>query len=60
MLIPAIDLRDGQVVQLVQGKRLALASDDWRPGWPVRPFPKVQLIDLDAAIEPGANEPLMR
>jgi phosphoribosylformimino-5-aminoimidazole carboxamide ribotide isomerase len=61
MLIPAIDLRDGQVVQLVQGKRLALATDDWQ-SWVdrFRPFPKVQLIDLDAAMERGANEPLMR
>ena len=61
MLIPAIDLRDGQVVQLVQGKRLALATDDWQ-SWVDRfqPFPKVQLIDLDAAMERGGNEPLMR
>jgi phosphoribosylformimino-5-aminoimidazole carboxamide ribotide isomerase len=61
MLIPAIDLRDGQVVQLVQGKRLALATDDWQ-SWVARfrPFPKVQLIDLDAAMERGANEPLLR
>jgi phosphoribosylformimino-5-aminoimidazole carboxamide ribotide isomerase len=61
MLIPAIDLRDGQVVQLVQGKRLALATDDWQ-SWveKFRPFPKVQLIDLDAAMERGANEPLLR
>ena len=28
MLIPSIDLKDGQVVQLVQGRDLALASDD--------------------------------
>lgn len=61
MLIPAIDLKGGQVVQLVQGKRLALATDDWE-GWLTRfaSFPKLQLIDLDAAMETGANEPLMR
>ncbi len=61
MLIPAIDLKGGQVVQLVQGKRLALATDDWE-GWLARfaAFPKLQLIDLDAAMETGANEPLMR
>jgi phosphoribosylformimino-5-aminoimidazole carboxamide ribonucleotide (ProFAR) isomerase len=28
MLIPSIDLMDGRVVQLEQGERLALASDD--------------------------------
>ncbi len=61
MLIPAIDLKGGQVVQLVQGKRLALATDDWE-GWLERfaAFPKLQLIDLDAAMETGANEPLMQ
>lgn len=61
MLIPAIDLKGGQVVQLVQGKRLALATDDWE-GWLERfaAFPKLQLIDLDAAMETGANEPLLR
>ena len=61
MLIPAIDLKNGQVVQLVQGKRLAMATDDWE-GWLARfaAFPKLQLIDLDAAMETGANEALMR
>jgi phosphoribosylformimino-5-aminoimidazole carboxamide ribotide isomerase len=61
MLIPAIDLKGGQVVQLVQGKRLAIATDDWE-GWVERfaAFPKLQLIDLDAAMETGANEDLMR
>lgn len=61
MLIPSIDLRDGQVVQLVQGKRLALATDDWE-GWIERfaGYPKVQLIDLDAAMERGTNESLVR
>jgi phosphoribosylformimino-5-aminoimidazole carboxamide ribotide isomerase len=61
MLIPSIDLKDGQVVQLVQGKKLALASDDVF-AW-VRKFakyPKVQLIDLDGALESGANDFLVR
>ena len=56
MLIPSIDLKDGQVVQLVQGKKLAMASDDVF-AW-VRKFekyPKVQLIDLDGALESGAQ-----
>ena len=61
MLIPSIDLKDGQVVQLVQGERLALASDDL-DGWIERfsRFPKVQLIDLDAAIGSGTNDTLVR
>lgn len=61
MLIPSIDLKDGQVVQLVQGRDLALASDDVF-GWVKRfeGFPKVQLIDLDGALESGANDFLVR
>jgi len=61
MFIPAIDLKDGQVVQLVQGKRLALASDDVF-AWVNRfaKYPKVQVIDLDGALESGANDLLVR
>ena len=61
MLIPSIDLRGGQVVQLIQGERLAIASDDIF-GW-VRTFegfPKVQLIDLDGAFGSGTNDRLVR
>ena len=60
MLIPAIDLQGGKVVQLVQGERLAIVSDDI-DGW-VRRFagrPKVQLIDLDAAKGEGDNGPIV-
>jgi phosphoribosylformimino-5-aminoimidazole carboxamide ribotide isomerase len=61
MLIPSIDLKDGQVVQLVQGKRLALASDDVF-AWVRRfsKFRKVQLIDLDGAMGSGGNDFLVR
>ena len=50
MLIPSIDLQSGRIVQLVQGERLALETDDI-DGWIARfrGHPKVQLIDLDAA-----------
>lgn len=60
MLIPSIDLKDGKVVQLVQGERLALASDDLQR-WIDRfaHFPRVQLIDLDAAMKSGANDALV-
>jgi phosphoribosylformimino-5-aminoimidazole carboxamide ribotide isomerase len=60
VLIPSIDLQGGQIVQLVQGERLAVASDDV-DGW-VRKFerfPKVQLIDLDAAKNTGDNRALV-
>ena len=61
MLIPSIDLRGGKVVQLVQGERLAIESDDVL-GWVKRfeRFPKVQLIDLDAAMGTGRNDELVR
>lgn len=61
MLIPSIDLRNGQVVQLVQGARLALAFDDvfeWVERF--RGFERVQLIDLDGALESGSNDALVR
>jgi phosphoribosylformimino-5-aminoimidazole carboxamide ribotide isomerase len=60
MLIPSIDLRGGKVVQLVQGEKLAIASDDL-DGWIAKfaRFPKVQLIDLDAAMSIGHNDDLV-
>ena len=60
MLIPSIDLQGGQIVQLVQGERLAIATDDV-DGW-VRKFerfPRIQLIDLDAAKNAGDNRALV-
>jgi len=61
MLIPSIDLQAGRIVQLVQGETLAIETsnvDEW-----IRRFskyPKVQLIDLDAAKGEGANDSLVR
>ena len=61
MLIPAIDLKDGAVVQLVQGERLAIKDDDvFRWVKRFERFPKVQVIDLDAAMGQGDNLPLVR
>lgn len=61
MLIPSIDLQDGQVVQLQQGERLVVASDDL-DGWMKRfeRFPLIQVIDLDAAKGRGSNRELVR
>jgi phosphoribosylformimino-5-aminoimidazole carboxamide ribotide isomerase len=56
MLIPSIDLKDGAVVQLVQGERLAVKDPDvlrWVNRFSA--FPKVQVIDLDAAMGSGSN-----
>jgi len=61
MLIPAIDLKGGAVVQLVQGERLAIKDDDvFRWVKRFERFPKVQVIDLDAAMGQGDNLPLVR
>lgn len=56
MLIPSIDLQNGHIVQLVQGDKLAIQTDD-QELWIGRfsRFPKVQLIDLDAAMGKGDN-----
>lgn len=61
MLIPSIDLQGGQVVQLQQGDRLVIASDDL-DGWLDRfaAFPMIQVIDLDAAKGRGSNRDLVR
>ncbi|MGB6692208.1 MAG: HisA/HisF-related TIM barrel protein [Terracidiphilus sp.] len=60
MLIPSIDLLGGRIVQLVQGKELRLAFDDFEY-WIEKfsPFPLVQLIDLDAAMRQGDNAALV-
>ena len=61
MLIPSIDLQAGLVVQLVQGEKLALSSvdiDHWIELF--SGYPKVQVIDLDAAKGVGDNEPAVR
>jgi phosphoribosylformimino-5-aminoimidazole carboxamide ribotide isomerase len=56
MLIPSIDLQNNRIVQLVQGDKLALEASDpdvWIERFST--FPRVQLIDLDAAMGRGDN-----
>src|SRR3954467_10902044 len=61
MLIPSIDLQDGAVVQLVQGEKLAIKDEDvFRWVRRFERFPKVQVIDLDAAMGRGDNLALVR
>ena len=61
MLIPSIDLQNGAVVQLVQGDRLAIKDEDvFRWVRRFAHFPKVQVIDLDAAMGAGDNLALVR
>jgi len=61
MLIPSIDLQGGAVVQLVQGERLAVRDENifhWVRRF--ERFPKVQVIDLDAAKGVGDNLAIVR
>lgn len=61
MLIPSIDLQEGQAVQLVQGKRRVLEAGDPRPL--LEKFSRVgevAVIDLDAALGRGDNSELIR
>jgi phosphoribosylformimino-5-aminoimidazole carboxamide ribotide isomerase len=61
MLIPSIDLQNGRIVQLVQGEKLAVETNDI-DAWIERfsRFPKIQLIDLDAALSRGNNDALVK
>lgn len=61
MIFPCIDLMDGKVVQLVQGREKALEGDS--PEEMLRKFaafPEIQVIDLDAAMGRGSNDGLVR
>jgi phosphoribosylformimino-5-aminoimidazole carboxamide ribotide isomerase len=61
MLIPSIDLQNGRIVQLVQGDKLAIETNDidaWIDKF--SRFPKIQLIDLDAAMSRGHNDALVK
>lgn len=60
MILPCVDLMDGKVVQLVQGREKAL--DGPAPEEMLRrfaPFPEIQVIDLDAAIGSGSNDAIV-
>lgn len=61
MIIPCIDLMDGKVVQLVQGRDKALELDSpFAMLDKFKAFPEIQVIDLDAAIGRGSNDELVR
>src|SRR4051794_37719046 len=60
MIIPCIDLMDGKVVQLIQGRDKALEGD--APLEMLRKFaafPQIQVIDLDAAMGRGSNDDIV-
>jgi len=57
VIIPCIDLMDGKVVQLVQGREKALEGpppEEMLARFAA--FPEIQVIDLDAALGRGAND----
>jgi phosphoribosylformimino-5-aminoimidazole carboxamide ribotide isomerase len=61
VIIPCIDILEGKVVQLVQGREKALEGDA-----PLAmlakfaAFPEIQVIDLDAAMGRGENNSLVK
>jgi phosphoribosylformimino-5-aminoimidazole carboxamide ribotide isomerase len=60
VIIPCIDLMDGKVVQLVQGREKALEGApplDMLERFSA--FPEIQVIDLDAAIGKGENNSIV-
>lgn len=61
MIIPCIDLMDGKVVQLVQGREKALEGGTVEEMLRrFAAFPEIQAIDLDAAMGRGSNDELVR
>lgn len=61
MLIPCIDLQNGQAVQLVHGRRRELAVGDvFGLLEKFRRYPWLHVIDLDAAMRKGDNNKLVK
>jgi phosphoribosylformimino-5-aminoimidazole carboxamide ribotide isomerase len=61
MIIPCIDLMDGKVVQLVQGRDKVLegkSADEMLRLF--SGFPEIQVIDLDAAMGGGSNGAIVK
>src|SRR2546423_962365 len=56
MLIPAIDVMGGHIVQLVSGEKKAYDVTDFEP-WieKFNRYPLVHVVDLDAAMRSGSN-----
>ena len=61
MILPCIDIMDNKALQLIQGKDKALEEsniDQLIENF--KPFGKIQLIDLDAALGKGSNINLIK
>jgi phosphoribosylformimino-5-aminoimidazole carboxamide ribotide isomerase len=60
VIIPCIDLQDGKVVQLVQGREKALeGAPPLEMLERFSAFPEIQVIDLDAAMGKGENNAIV-
>jgi len=61
MIIPCIDLMDGKVVQLVQGREKVLEGKSPDEMLQIfAGFPQIQVIDLDAAMGKGSNSAILQ
>lgn len=61
MMIPSIDIQNGQAVQLIGGEKLAIEAGDPRPiASKFSRVGEIALIDLDAAKGTGNNTAIMR
>ncbi len=61
MMIPSIDLMNGNAVQLVEGREKVLDAGDPRPlAERFGRIGEIAVIDLDAALGRGSNAPLIR
>ena len=61
MIIPCIDLMDGKVVQLVQGRDKVLEGKSLDEMLRLfSGFPEIQVIDLDAAMGRGSNSDVLQ
>lgn len=61
MIIPCIDLMEGKVVQLVQGREKVLEAQGASEMLAAfSGFPQIQVIDLDAAMGKGSNDGIIK
>ncbi|CAN0599716.1 unnamed protein product, partial [Laminaria digitata] len=61
MMIPSIDIQNGQAVQLIGGEKKAIDAGDPRPiAAKFARVGEIALIDLDAAMGAGNNTAIMR
>ncbi len=61
MIIPSIDIMNGKVVQLKQGKEKVYENDNIEEVVEqFRIFPQINVIDLDLAINNGSNKELIK